>query len=81
MKLQYDRWKEAIQTALKLRSLYLGPVLRLSWEIPDVEHKKNIDRFREYLKKTWPTKLSAQGIDPGCWMLLTVYDPILVLLR
>ncbi|MGB8783932.1 MAG: hypothetical protein WCD02_12510 [Terriglobales bacterium] len=81
MKWQVNQWEDAIKTALRRNNLFLGPVVELLWDIPDVTERVNLRRFNEYLKQTWPVKLSKQGIDPGTWMLLRVYDPIRAQIR
>jgi hypothetical protein len=81
MERRVDQWEDAIKAALSLTTLYLGPAVELSWDIPDVKDKTNLNRFHEYLKKTWRAKLSRQGIDPGCWMLMSAYDPIRAQIR
>jgi hypothetical protein len=81
MKRQVDKWEDAIKAAIRLTTLHLGPAVELSWEIPDVKDRAGLNRFNEYLKQTWQMKLSRQGIDPGDWMLMSVYDPIRAQIR
>jgi hypothetical protein len=77
MKCQVNQWEDAIKTTLgRTTFLYLGPAVELSWDIPDVTDRTTLKRFNEYLKQTWPVKLSMQGIGPGQWMLMSVFDPI-----
>ena len=76
MKCQVDDWLNSIKLALQTTNLYLGPIVELSWEIPDVSNATYRNRFSKYINDNWKLKLGQQGIAPGTWILLRHYDVI-----